>query len=177
MSELLQRPTSGKPQNFYHARRSQHLPVKERDWNLPCAPQHKPPSSGTVLSLSRLAVGLCRFNLCQPTQDERLVSLEKHSPHVKSNSVAIQSFKRSHKPLDHISVSSTNKRRATYPQLHALRHHNPSDGCSVSGRSRHRRGGAERRPWRFWLRDYDLLPAYGGASLPLKREPSTQNVL
>jgi hypothetical protein len=94
----------------------------------------------------------------------KTLSIGRGPPALKSNrnSAAIQSFKSDCQP----------------PQLVAFASPQPS-GCvrTVRCRSRHRLGGAERRPWCFWLRAYDLLRAYGGASLPLKREPPTQNVL
>jgi hypothetical protein len=141
--------------------------------------QHKPPSPGTVLKTLSIGRGPPALQLKSGNSKKRDLCHQK-STHLKSNrnSAAIQSFKSDCQPLDRISASCTTKGRANYPQLVAFASPQPS-GCvrTVRCRSRHRLGGAERRPWCFWLRAYDLLRAYGGASLPLKREPPTQNVL
>jgi hypothetical protein len=109
---------------------------------------HPPPPSWR---LSRSAAGLWRFDPSQPTQEARLVSIEEYSPEVKPKFGCNTVFQEWPPPLDHISVSSTNKRRATYHQLYTFAPPQASGGVhSLRCWSRHRLGAAERRPWRFW---------------------------
>jgi hypothetical protein len=99
---------------------------------------HPPPPSWR---LSRLAAGLWRFDPSQPTQEARLVSIEEYSPEVKSKFGCNTVFQEW--PPPH--------------QLYTFAPPQASGGVhSLRCWSRHRLGGAERRPWRFWR----------GASLP-----------